>query len=70
MAEDTSPTRELAKRVDELQRKAAAMVLANESPAEEIDAMAQTQLAKKQWNKRIPDDCKRQRLGDGSQGGA
>jgi len=71
LAEDTSPVRELAKRVDELQRKAppAATVAAVPAPAAEIAAVEQSRPPKKSWGKKKADDRKRRRTDDGGQGG-
>ena len=63
--------RELAKRVDELQRKAppAASMAAVPAPAAEIAAVGQSRPPKKSWAKRKPEDRKRRRTDDGGQGG-
>jgi len=71
LAEDTSPVQDLAKRVDELQRKAppAATVAAVPAPVAEIAAVGQKRPAKKEWHPRKPEDRKRPRSGDGGRGG-
>jgi len=71
LAEDTSPVRELAKRVDELQRKAppAATVAAVPTPAAEIAAVEQGRPRKKTWPPKKPDSRKRRRSDDGDKGG-
>jgi len=71
LAEDTSPVQELARRVDELQRKAppTATVAAVPTPAAEIAAVEQKRPAKKSWHPRKPDGRKRRRSSDGDQGG-
>jgi len=72
LAEYTSPVRELAKRVDELQRKApaAATVSAIPTPAAEIVAVEQRRPLKKTWPHKKPDSRKRRRSDDGGQGDA
>jgi len=71
LAEDTSPVQELAKQVDELQRKAppAATVAAVNAPAAEIAAVEQKRPPKNNWSHKNPRDRKRPRSGDGGQGG-
>ena len=71
LAEDTSPVQELAKRVDELQRKAppAATVAAVDAPAAEIAAVEQKRPPKNNWSHKNSRDRKRPRSGDGGQGG-
>ena len=70
LAEDTSPVRELAKRVDELQRKAppAASVAAVPTPGAEIAAVEQRRSHKKTWPHKKPDSRKRRCSDDGDQG--
>jgi hypothetical protein len=71
LAKDTLPVRELAKRVDELQRKAppAATVAAVPTPAAEIAAVEQRRPHKKAWSHKKPEGRKRRRSEDGDQGG-
>jgi hypothetical protein len=71
LAEDTSPVQELAKRVDELQRKAppAATVAAVPAPAAEIAAVEQKRPHKSNGSRKDPKDRKRPRSGDGDRGG-
>jgi len=71
LAEDTSPVQELAKRVDELQRKAppAATVAAVPAPAADIAAVGEKRTAKKSWHPKKPEDRKRRRSEDGGRGG-
>jgi hypothetical protein len=71
LAEDTSPVRELAKRVDELQRKVPppATVAAVPTPGAEIAAVDQGRSHKKTWPHKKPDSRKRRRSDDGDQGG-
>jgi hypothetical protein len=58
LAEDTSPVRELARRVDELQRKAppTATVATMPAPAAEIAAVEQSRPPKNSWVKWKPED--------------
>jgi len=71
LAEDTSPVREVAKLVEELQRKAPpeATVAAVPTPAADIAAVEQSRPPEKNWSKRKPDDRKSLRTDDGGQGG-
>ena len=71
LAEDTSPVRELAKRVDELQRKAppAATVAAVPAQAAEIAAVEERRPPKKTWGHKKPGNRKCPRSDDGGQGG-
>ena len=71
LAEDTSPVQELARRVDELQRKAppAATVAAVPAPEAEIAAVGEKRPAKKSWHPKKPEERKRRRSGDGDCGG-
>jgi len=70
LAEDTSPVRELEKRVDELQRKAppVATVAAVPTPAAEIAAVEQRRPHKKTWTHKKPDNRKCRCSDDGDQG--
>jgi hypothetical protein len=70
LAEDTSPVRELAKRVDELQREAPATMAAVPAPAAEIAAAEQRWLPKNTWAHKKPGDHKSPCSGNGGQGDA
>ena len=61
LAEDTLPVRELAKRVDELQRKVPppATVAAVPTPGAEIAAVEQRRPHKKAWSHKKPEGRKR-----------
>jgi len=71
LAEDASPVEELARRVDELQRKAPppATVAAVPAPAAEIAAVEQKRPHKNNGSRRDPKERKRPRSGDGDRGG-
>ena len=71
LAEDTSPVRELAKRVNKLRRRRQQPWSRQPCPlAAEIVTVAQTWPGKKQWHKQKPDDLKHWHSEDGGQGGA
>ena len=71
LAENTLPVRELAKRVDKLQRKVPppANVAAVPTPAAEIAVVEKRRPHKKTWPHKKPDSRKRRRSDDSDQGG-
>jgi len=71
LAEDTLPVRELARWVDELQRKAppTATVATVPTPTGEIAAVEQKRPPKNTWSHKKPGNRKCPRSGDGDQGG-